>query len=274
MTDRYAVLGHPIAHSKSPRIHTLFALQTGEDISYEARLVPLGGFVQEISTIATWGFKGANVTVPFKEEAFGLATRRTPRAERAGAANTLVFEAGGVVIGDNTDGAGLLRDLTVNRGWPLADRRILLLGAGGAAKGVIEPLLAACPSQLVVANRTPEKALALAHVFSDLGPVRGVGLTQLAGESFDLVINATSASLSGELPALPPGVFGMGSAAYDMMYGKGETPFLAYAREQGAARRCDGFGMLLEQAAEAFLLWRGIRPRTAPVLAELRSELG
>ena len=273
MTDRYAVFGHPIAHSKSPRIHAMFARQTGQDLTYDAVLAPLDGFLQKISANATLGLKGANVTVPFKEEACRLATTLTPRAERAQAVNTLAFAADGTILGDNTDGAGLVRDLKVNHRVALAGRRVLLIGAGGAARGVLAPLLAEQPVQLWIANRTAGKAVELARHFADLGPVAGGGLAELAGQSFDIVINGTSASLGGELPALPDGVFAAGSTAYDMMYGKGETPFLAFARRQGAAQGFDGLGMLVEQAAEAFLVWRGVRPDSAPVLAALRAEL-
>lgn len=273
MTDRYAVFGNPIAHSRSPRIHAMFAEQTGQTLTYEAILAPVDGFVQKIREVAALGLKGANVTVPFKEEAFRFATQRSERAERAGAVNTLRFD-GDLIFGDNTDGAGLVRDLRDNLGVALAGRRLLLLGAGGAARGVIAPLLAEGPAELWVANRTASKAVQLADAFADLGPVRGGGFEMLTGVSFDVVINATSASLGGELPALPAGVFGSEAAAYDMMYGKGETPFLALARRQGAGRCVDGLGMLVEQAAEAFFCWRGVRPASAPVLAMLRAELG
>lgn len=273
MTDRYAVYGHPIAHSKSPRIHALFATQTGQDLTYDAVLAPVDAFVQKIRADAALGLRGANVTVPFKEEAFRLATTRTARAERAGAVNTLSFATDGGVVGDNTDGAGLVRDLTINHGVAIKGQRVLVVGAGGAVRGVLAPLLAEAPALLCIANRTAAKAAELAASFADLGPVVGGGFAELSGKSFDLVINGTSASLSGELPALPIGVFAPASVAYDMMYGRGETPFLAWAREQGAARCCDGLGMLVEQAAEAFFVWRGVRPDAAPVLDLLRREL-
>lgn len=265
MTDAYAVFGNPIAHSKSPLIHAAFARQTGQDLVYTARLAPLDGFTGVIEAFRAEGGRGANVTVPFKEQAFALATRRTPRAEAAGAVNTLAFAADGI-LGDNTDGAGLVRDLTANLGFDPAGKRILLMGAGGAARGVILPLLEWAPASLYIANRTAEKAEALARVFG-AGQVKGGGYTDLPGP-FDLVINATSASLSGDLPPLPETVFAEGALAYDMMYGK-DTPFLAFARAR-SARLADGLGMLVEQAAEAFLLWRGVRPDTAPVLALLR----
>ncbi|TCS71319.1 shikimate dehydrogenase [Sulfuritortus calidifontis] len=267
MTDRYAVFGNPITHSKSPRIHAEFARQTGQDLSYEAILAPLDGFPAAVAAFRATGGRGANVTVPFKEQAFELASRRTERAEAAGAVNTLKFE-GQEILGDNTDGAGLVADLTRNLGLDLAGRRILLLGAGGAARGVILPLLGAMPASLFIANRTADKALDLARRLAAAGPVEGGGFDALPGRQFDLVINATAASLAGELPPLPNDVFAPGALAYDMMYGQ-DTPFLAFARARGA-RVADGLGMLVEQAAEAFYLWRGVRPETAPVIALLR----
>lgn len=275
MTDRYAVIGNPIAHSKSPRIHAEFARQTGQDLRYVALLAPLDGFVEVAQAFAAGGGCGANVTVPFKEAAFQLANARTPRAQAAGAVNTLRFSESGDILGDNTDGAGLVRDLTANLGFDLAGRRILLLGAGGAARGVILPLLEAAPATLFIANRTAAKAAALAsdlriHAGNAAEKLAGGGLDALPGRCFDLVINATSASLAGELPPLPDDLFAPDALAYDMMYGR-DTPFLAFARQQGA-RTADGLGMLVEQAAEAFALWRGVRPDTAPVLAALRAD--
>lgn len=267
MTDRYAVFGHPIAHSKSPAIHAAFARQTGQDLSYVALLAPLDGFAECVAAFRAGGGAGANVTLPFKEQAWRLATRRTPRAEAAGAVNTLRFDADGI-LGDNTDGVGLVNDLEDNLGVPLAGRRILLMGAGGAARGVLLPLLERRPAQLVIANRTPDKGRELAACFAHRGPVTGGGYDALAGERFDVLINATAASLAGELPPLPAEAFAEGALAYDMMYGK-DTPFLALARAAGA-RVSDGLGMLVEQAAEAFVLWRGVRPATAPVIAMLR----
>jgi shikimate dehydrogenase len=272
MSDRYCVLGNPVAHSRSPAIHAQFAAQSGQDLVYEALLAPLDGFADTVRTFIAAGGKGANVTVPFKEEAFRLCTRRSPRAERAGAVNTLVFAAD-EISGDNTDGAGLVRDIEVNLGFSLAGKRILLLGAGGAARGVIAPLLACQPASLMIANRSADKAQALAQQFSDLAAVDAGNFAKTAGGSFDVVINATSASLAGEALPLPAGIFAPGSLAYDMMYGKGETPFLALARAQGAAHLADGLGMLVEQAAEAFLVWRGVRPDSRPVLAALRTQL-
>ncbi|MGB4062668.1 MAG: shikimate dehydrogenase [Azonexus sp.] len=272
MSDLYCVFGNPIAHSKSPAIHAAFAAVSGQDMVYEARLAAVDGFKQAISEFVAAGGKGANVTVPFKEEAFRLATRLSGRAARAGAVNTLAFN-GGEIFGDNTDGAGLVRDISHNLGFSLAGNRILLLGAGGASRGVIAPLLAEKPASLFIANRSADKAVALAASFGDMAAVDAGSFAKITGKSFDLVINATSASLAGESLPLPPGIFAPGSLAYDMMYGKGETPFLALAREQGATQRADGLGMLVEQAAEAFFVWRGVRPASAQVLADLRVKL-
>jgi shikimate dehydrogenase len=269
LTDRYAVVGHPIGHSLSPRIHAEFARQTGQDMCYEAILAPLDGFAACVDAFRAAGGKGMNVTVPFKLEACRYASRLTARARLAQAVNTLAFD-GGDVLGDNTDGAGLVRDLGGNLDFSLPARRVLLMGAGGAARGVVLPLLEAGLRCLVIANRTPAKADELAREFASHGPVSASGYGELAGQSFDLVVNATSSSLADALPPLPAGVFADGSLAYDMMYGKGLTPFLRFAREHGAARLADGFGMLVEQAAEAFLLWRGVRPDTRPVIAALR----
>ncbi len=269
MTDRYCVFGNPIGHSKSPAIHTRFAQQTGEEIVYEARLAPIDGFAAAVRDFIALGGRGANVTVPFKEEAFRLCDRHTPRALQAGAVNTLIF-AGDGITGDNTDGAGLVQDLNTNLGTVIAGRRVLLLGAGGAARGALGPLLAEKPALLVVANRTAAKAEALAEHFAADGPVDGCGFTALAGRHFDLVINATSASLGGEVPPLPSGCYAPWALAYDMMYGKGDTAFLAAARAAGVNRLADGLGMLVEQAAEAFFVWRGVRPVTQPVLEALR----
>ncbi len=272
MPDLYAVFGNPIAHSKSPAIHAEFARSTGQNLVYEARLAPIDGFPGAVAEFVAAGGRGANVTVPFKEEAFRLAKRLTDRAARAGAVNTLVFD-GADVLGDNTDGAGLVRDIVDNLGFSLAGRRILLLGAGGAARGVIAPLLAGAPAGLAIANRTADKARSLAAAFSDLAAIDAGSFDDLAGKTFDLVINATSASLAGAALPLPAGLFAPGSLAYDMMYGKGDTPFIAQARAQGAGQLADGLGMLVEQAAEAFRVWRGVRPETAGVLAGLRGAL-
>jgi shikimate dehydrogenase len=272
MSDLYCVFGNPIAHSKSPVIHSAFAAVSGQDMVYEARLAPVDGFQQAVSEFIAAGGKGANVTVPFKEDAFRLTTRLSERAARAGAVNTLSFN-GSEIFGDNTDGAGLVRDIMHNLGFSLAGKRILLLGAGGAARGVIAPLLAGNPASLFIANRSADKAGMLAASFADIATVNAGNPAKTEGKTFDLVVNATSASLSGESLSLPAGIFAPGSLAYDMMYGKGETPFMAQAREQGAGRCADGLGMLVEQAAEAFFVWRNVRPATAGVLADLRAQL-
>lgn len=269
MTDRYCVFGNPIAHSKSPFIHGQFAAQTGEKLSYEAILAPLDGFAESVRAFIAAGGRGANVTVPFKEAACDLCDTHSERARLAGAVNTLSF-ADGRIHGDNTDGTGLVRDLTENLQTPLAGRRILLLGAGGAARGALGPLLDERPALVAIANRTATKAEELAARFAAHGTVRGGGYAAFSGERFDVVVNATSASLGGELPPLPVGIYAADALAYDMMYGKDDTPFLADARMRGVARLADGLGMLVEQAAEAFFVWRGLRPQTAPLLALLR----
>jgi len=270
MTDRYAVMGNPVAHSKSPHIHTLFAHQTGQDIEYSAILVEPGGLAGAVEEFHSSGGRGLNITVPFKAEAWTLAARRSERAEMAGAVNTLVLDSTGEYSGDNTDGAGLVRDLTLNHGCTLTGQRVLLVGAGGAAQGVIEPLLAEQPALLVVANRTAAKAVELARRFCELGRIEGGGLDAPEGQSFDAIINATAASLSGTVPALPASVVSAATWCYDMMYSDEPTAFVHWGREHGAAHSLDGLGMLVEQAAESFYLWRDVRPDTGPVIAALR----
>ncbi len=271
MPDHYAVIGNPVAQSKSPLIHAEFSRQTGEGIRYGAILAPVDEFARAIADFQQQGGKGLNVTVPFKLEAFRMCGRVSGRADAAEAVNTLVFEEDDIV-GDNTDGAGLVRDVTSNLEFPLTGKRVLLVGAGGAARGVIMPILEREPDILVIANRTPQKAYDLQRRFSGHGKVAAVAYHDLRGEHFDLVINATSASLYGELPPLPLGIFAPRSLAYDMMYGKGQTPFLQFARLQGAEYLADGIGMLVEQAAESFFVWRGIRPRTDVLIKMLRPE--
>jgi shikimate dehydrogenase len=266
--DRYVVIGNPVAHSLSPEIHARFARATGEQLDYARLLVASDDFARAARAFFADGGCGANVTLPFKVDAYEFAQERTPRAEQAGAVNTLALR-GAVILGDNTDGAGLVRDLTANLGLELAGRRILLLGAGGAARGVVAPLLALAPAALVIANRTGERARALALRFRGAGPVEGVGLGA-TGEDFDLVVNATSSSTKGETLALPGRLFAPGATAYDMAYGPAARPFFDRARAAGA-RASDGLGMLVEQAAEAFFLWRGKRPDTAGVIAALRA---
>lgn len=272
MTDRYAVIGNPVAHSRSPEIHAAFASQTGQDIAYLRLLAPREGFADTVRAFRGEGGRGANVTVPFKEEAFRLADTLSPRAQSAGAVNTLRFGAEGI-LGDNTDGIGLVRDLG-RLGVAISGMRVLLLGAGGAARGAMQPMLEQGPAQLVIANRTESRARELVSRFAGTGNARleYAAFAALAGRRFDLVINATSASLAGEAMALPEGAFADMALAYDMMYARSDTPFLAAARAQGA-RVADGLGMLVEQAAESFFLWRGVRPETGPVLEALRRAL-
>ena len=263
MTDHYAVFGNPIAHSKSPLIHAEFARQTRQSMDYSALLAPMDGFREAVLAFRASGGRGANVTVPFKEQAYALCTELSLRAQAAGAVNTLRFEAE-TIFGDNTDGIGLVNDLTRNLGFTIAGQRVLLLGAGGAARGVILPLLEQQPSSVFIANRTAEKAASLAGQFGCLGG----GFDALPGQEFDLVINATAASLAGDLPPLPDDCLARNALAYDMMYGR-QTPFMVFAQERGA-RVADGLGMLVEQAAEAFALWRGVHPDTQPVIDRLR----
>jgi shikimate dehydrogenase len=270
--DRYGVFGNPIGHSKSPLIHRLFAAQTGQQLAYETLLAPLDDFEGYARAFFAEG-RGANVTVPFKEQACALADSLTERARRAGAVNTLKKLEDGSLLGDNTDGAGLVRDLTVNAGIDLRGKRILLLGAGGAVRGILEPFLAQQPQTLVIANRTVDKAEQLARQFADLGPVVASGFDWIDAP-VDLIINGTSASLAGELPPIAASLIQPGhTCCYDMMYSAGPTAFNRWAAEQGAARTLDGLGMLVEQAVEAFHLWRGVRPDSVPVLAELRRQL-
>lgn len=271
--DRYAVMGNPIAHSKSPTIHAMFAEQTGQRIEYSAILVDPGGFPQAVGNFSASGGKGLNVTVPFKQEAWALVDSRSARAERAGAVNTIKVEHDGMLYGDNTDGVGLVNDLTTNHHCVLASRSVLIIGAGGAARGVLGPLLGERPSRLVIANRTADRAVELAHQFGDLGAIRGCGFPELVDQSFDIVINATSASLSGAVPDVSPRILRPDTFCYDMMYAAEPTAFVRWCQEHAAERVVDGLGMLVEQAAESFLIWRGVRPRTEPVIEALRGSL-
>ena len=273
MTDRYAVFGNPIAHSLSPRIHSSFAEQTGQDINYLRRQVALDQFDSEARGFFESGGLGLNITVPFKLEAYNFADQLSQAARRAGAVNTLLRRLDGAVQGDNTDGIGLLRDITGNLDYSLGGRRVLVLGAGGAVRGVLAPLLQQQPGQLLIANRTAEKARQLAQAFGSLGSVSGLGYEALKDGSFDLVINGTSASLAGEIPDLPTGILAPHALVYDMVYGAEPTPFMNWASAQGVARVADGLGMLVEQAAESFFLWRGVMPQTAPVIRSMRELL-
>jgi shikimate dehydrogenase len=269
--DRYAVIGNPIRHSVSPRIHGMFAAQTGEALRYEAILAPRDGFAATAGAFFEAGGRGLNVTLPFKQEACRWVLARSPRAERAGAVNTIALRGPGQTFGDNTDGSGLLRDLSLNHGARIKDRTVLILGAGGAVRGVLGPLLEAAPQRLVIANRTKERAEALCAEFADLGPVQACGLAELAGERFELIINGTSAGITGEVPALPDTVLKSQGWCYDMFYAAQPTAFVRWGLAHGAKKAPDGLGMLVEQAAEAFCIWRGMRPDTAAVLRALRS---
>ncbi len=273
--DRYAVMGNPIAHSQSPLIHTIFAQQTGQAMQYEALLVGTqpSEFAQAVQAFQTAKGKGLNITVPFKQTAWELAHQRSNRAEYAGAVNTLWFDEQGQRSGDNTDGVGLVRDLIQNHGCHIEGQRVLILGAGGAVRGVLQPVLEAKPISCVIANRTVSKAEALAELFSPLGKVTASSYDALQGHSFDLIINGTSASLQGELPPLPTGLLATGGWGYDMMYASTATPFMQWAQLQEAHCVLDGLGMLVEQAAEAFYLWRGVKPQTAVVIQHIREHL-
>ena len=271
MTDRYGVIGNPIEHSKSPQIHARFAAESQADMRYARLWAPEAHFDAVAAAFLAGGGHGMNVTVPFKEAAHAFADTCSERAQAAGAVNTLRAEPDGSCYGDNTDGIGLLRDLRRNHGVAVAGRRLLLLGAGGAARGVLPSLLAEGPSELVIANRTVARAEALAE---GRGVTRACGLEDLAGERFEVVINTTAAGLQGEMPPLPEDVMGTDGAAYDLVYAERETPFMAWARSQGAAQVCDGLGMLVEQAAESFYLWRGVYPSTRPVIEALRRGAG
>lgn len=270
--DLYAVMGNPIGHSKSPAIHSAFAAQTQQRIEYRAIQVDEGGFDQAVGNFQANKGKGLNITVPFKQEAWSLVDKRSPDAEHAGAVNTIVFNEDGSLFGDNTDGIGLLRDITINHGSQLSGQRILIMGAGGAVRGVLSPLLNEKPAGLTIVNRTVDKAKTLAREFSATITVEACSYEDLAGQTFDIVINGTSASLQGDLPPLPTGLLSAQCLCYDMMYGREPTVFLRWAKQNGAQQCLDGLGMLVEQAAASFELWRGVRPQTAPVIASLRQQ--
>jgi shikimate dehydrogenase len=267
--DQYGVVGHPINHSWSPFIHGLFAKQTDQSLVYRLYDIAPEDFRVQVLEFFTSGGRGLNVTVPHKEAAAELANELTARADRAGAVNTLILSDENSLLGDNTDGHGLVTDLRKNLGFAITNQRILILGAGGATRGVVEPLLGLGPTELVIANRSPLRAVNLASLFSDLGPVRGCGFDQVGDEPFDLVINATAAGLAGSVPDVSPSVIASHTVCYDMSYSKSATPFVTWAVEHGCARAHKGWGMLVEQAAESFTLWRGVRPDTEPVLAAL-----
>ena len=276
MTDRYAVIGNPISHTKSPLIHGLFAQEARQDMEYtaiEGPIEPDTAFADVVRMFAAGGGKGMNVTAPFKLKAFAMADERSERAALAGAVNALKFE-GGRILADNFDGIGLLRDIEINLGLPMSGKRVLMLGAGGAARGALLPFLEARPAELVIANRNVAKAQALAAQVAGRGAVVACGYADLeAMGRFDLVVNATSASLTGDLPPVPPSIFRPEGMAYELAYGKRLTPFLRLARNAGVRNIADGVGMLVEQAAEAFLWWRGVRPDTRPVIDRMTVPL-
>jgi len=274
MTDRYAVIGNPIAHSKSPLIHTRFALSTGQDLEYTKLDSTPEGFAAAVHAFRDGGGRGLNVTTPFKLQAFELATERREHARVAGTANGMKFESDGRIVVDNFDGVGLANDIERNLGMPLKGRRVLMIGAGGAARGALVEFLARGPTELVIANRTVATAQALVRQFASHGKLTACGYADLAHErGFDLVLNGTSASLNAELPPVPAGVFANAALAYEMVYGRGLTPFLRLAQNAGVPRLADGVGMLVEQAAEAFVWWRGVRPDTRPVIDQLTVPL-
>lgn len=272
-TDRYAVFGNPIKQTKSPAIHSLFAAQSGQDMQYRAVRVDLDGFEEAARRFFEGDGAGLNVTVPFKPNAFRFAERTSERASRAGAVNTLTRNAQGKIEGDNTDGVGLVRDMVANLGWTVQSANILLLGAGGAARGVLEALLREKPSSLLVVNRTAERATTLEQEFSALGPVTGGGYDEIGGRQFDLIINATSAGLAGDMPELPSSLLTEKSCCYDLVYGAQPTPFMRWAAHHAAWAVADGLGMLVEQAAESFYIWRHVRPETRPVIHQIRESI-
>ncbi|WP_237068115.1 shikimate dehydrogenase [Microbulbifer guangxiensis] len=270
MTDSYAVIGNPVEHSLSPQIHSAFAAQTGEDIAYEKLAAPRDAFAPVARRFFAAGGRGLNVTVPFKLDAYEFADRLTERARAAGAVNTLALQQDGAILGDNTDGAGLVADIRENLGWPIAGQRVLMIGAGGAARGALLPLLEQRPARLHIANRTTARAEELVREFRRYGALTGGGFDGLC-EPFDLIINASAASLGGELPPLGDALVAVGTHAYDMVYGPEPTPFMVWAARRGAVS-ADGLGMLVGQAAESFMLWRGVKPDTGPVLQQLRAR--
>jgi shikimate dehydrogenase len=269
MEQRYAVFGHPVAHSLSPRIHSLFAVQTEQhNMTYTAVDVAEDQFDTAICDFHHQGGLGLNCTVPLKLLAFQCADKLSQRAQRCGAVNTLSFKKDGSIHGDNTDGMGLLRDITHNLNIPVRDSKLLILGAGGATRGILEPLLQENPQKIVIANRTVEKALSLAESFNDLGNVTGCGYDTLNGQTFDLILNATAASLHNQLPPLPDTALKPNGNCYDLAYGSQPTPFVKWGQQHGAVISVDGIGMLIEQAAEAFLIWRGVRPETESLISD------
>ena len=270
--DSYGVVGHPVSHSLSPFIHGMFARETGQAMSYRPYDVSADELAGFVTRFFDRGGRGLNVTVPHKIAAVAAATELTPRATHAAALNTLALRDDGTVLGDNTDGVGLVRDLCDNQGLVITNRRLLIIGAGGATRGVLAPLLGLSPTLVVIANRTPDRSAALAAAFADLGVTQGVGFGDVGSEPFDLIINATSASLSGDMPPVPVSAIGRATVCYDLAYGRAATAFVDWANAHGCAHAVQGWGMLVEQAAEAFRLWRGVRPATGTVLMALKER--
>ncbi len=268
--DNYCVMGNPVAHSKSPQIHAAFADQTQQNIFYQAIQVDDGKFKAALKEFQAQGGKGLNITVPFKGEAWEISENRSNRAERALALNTISFDDAGNIIGDNTDGIGLVRDLTINLNISIKDKDILILGAGGAVRGILDPLFDSEAGRVTIANRTVSRAEKLADIFSDRGDISVCGYDELAGHTFDIIINGTSASLQGEVPPLPENLLNDNACCYDMMYSMSDTPFVSWAKAHGATKAFDGLGMLVEQAAESFFIWRGVRPDTSNIIQLLR----
>jgi len=272
--DQYGVFGHPVGHSLSPFIHGVFARDTGQQMTYRAFDVAPEEFTERVQGFFADGGRGLNITLPHKIAAVELAQELTARAAHAAAVNTLALQGDNVLLGDNTDGGGLVRDLCDNLGLIITQRRVLILGAGGATRGVLAPLLGLEPAIVVIANRTPERAEALAAAFADLGVTQGVGFEYIGETPFDLIINATSASLSGDIPPIPAAAIGAQTVCYDLAYGRSAMAFVRWAQQSGCLRAVQGLGMLVEQAAESFRLWRGVRPQTAEVLAALKERVG
>ena len=272
--DQYGVFGHPVAHSFSPFIHGFFARDTGQQMSYRAYDVAPEEFSERVKDFFSGGGRGLNITLPHKIAAVEVAQELTARAAHAAAVNTLALQDDNIILGDNTDGAGLVRDLGDNLRLPITQRRLLILGAGGATRGVLAPILGLGPAIVVIANRTPERAEALAAAFADLGVTQGVGFAHVGDTPFDLIINATSASLSGDIPPIPAGAIGPETVCYDLAYGRSAMAFVRWAKQSGCRRAMQGLGMLVEQAAESFRLWRGVRPQTAQVFAALKERIG
>jgi len=273
MTDRYAVFGNPINHSKSPDIHKAFAVNTAQDLTYEAVCVPEDSFSDYVADFLSGSGRGLNITIPFKQDAWELSEVLSPRAELAGAVNTLYKNDAGQLCGDNTDGIGMVRDIVRNHGGEIQNKKILILGAGGAVRGVLQPVLEEKPSKLVIANRTASKAVELAELVGDLGDVTGCGYDTLPEECFDLVINGTAASLNGEVPPISATLLAEGAWCYDMMYSAEPTAFCLWASENGAEKVMDGLGMLVEQAAASFQIWRGVEPDSKAVINKIRNSL-